>query len=365
MKPFSQLLLIAILCLGAYRVNAQEKATLWVHPDSNPLPTKLLGPFVRSDDGRILAVDKTGVHASADEGTTWETWPLTVATPFEVSNERALIYTREGVLILACMNLSEKVWKWNNTTHDADPETTLPTYALRSLDQGKTWEEPIKLHDEWSGCVRNMIQKEDGRIVFTAMRLLNKPGRHAVLTYSSKDQGASWKASNVIDLGGNGHHGGATEATVIALNDQRLWKLIRTNLGVFWQAWSDDGIFWRQMAPSSIPASSAPGQLLRLNSGRMVLLWNKPYPEGTQSYPLSGGDMQWSETAVSNHREELSVAFSEDDGVTWSDAVVVARQKDTWLAYPYLFERVPGEIWLTTMQGDVRIAFHEIDFVTP
>ena len=365
MASLLRYLLIALLCLGVLPSGAEEKGPLWVHPASKSMPTQLLGPFVRTDDGQILAVDKAGVHASVDEGSTWTTAPLTLAMPFEVSNERALIYTREGVLILACMNLAEKVWKWNTTTHDADPGTTLPTYALRSLDQGKTWEAPIKLHDEWSGCVRNMIQKDDGRIVFTAMRLLNNPGRHSVLTYSSMDQGASWKASNVIDLGGNGHHGGATEATVVALKDQRLWKLIRTNLGVFWQAWSDDGVYWRELAPSTIPASSAPGQLLRLASGRMVLFWNKPYPEGANSYPLSGGDMQWSETAVSNHREELSMAFSEDDGATWSEGTVIARQKSTWLAYPYLFERVAGEIWLTTMQGDVRIAIHEADFVAP
>ncbi len=360
---FTCLFAATMVLASVTAVGAAEKGPLWLHPDTVALPTDILGPFVRLDDGRILAADKTGVHASSDEGKTWESWPLETGMEFGVSNERALLYTRDGVLILACMNTAEKVWKWNSAIHDADPGTTLPTYALRSLDQGRTWEKPIKLHDEWSGAVRNMIQTADGRVVFTAMRLLAKPGRHSVLTYSSIDDGASWKPSNVIDLGGQGHHGGATEATTIELKDGRLWKLIRTNLGVFWQAWSEDGIYWRTLAASTIPASSAPGQLLRLKSGRMVLLWNRPYPEGETTFPLSGGDKEWSEVPVSNHRWELSIAFSDDEGVTWSDATVIARQKNVWLAYPYLFERVPGEIWLTTMQGGVRVAFQEADFL--
>jgi len=354
----SLLLTLSVIPLAT----AAEKGPLWLHPDTTPLPTDKLGPFVRVADDILVTVDKEGVHRSQDEGKTWQSAPLAVDIPFEVSNERALIYTSEGVLILACMNLKEKVWKWNSTRHDADPGTTLPTYAIRSLDEGKTWESPIKLHDEWSGCVRNMIETKDGLVVFTAMRLLNNPGRHSVLTYSSADGGASWKPSNVVDLGGQGHHGGATEATVIELEDGRLWKLIRTNLGVFWQAWSKDGVYWRTLAPTTIPASSAPGQLLRLKSGRMVLLWNRPYPEGENTFPLSGGDREWSETPVSNHRWELSLAFSEDDGTTWTAPMVIARQKETWLSYPYLFEQKPGILWLTTMQGPVRVGLEEDEF---
>lgn len=358
------LTVVSLLAMAIAAVPAAADDALWIHPEAKPLPTDMMGPFVHLPDGGILAVEGNTVCQSADGGKTWETRPFPLDTDeFEVSNERALIRTREGTVILACMNMAERVWKWNSEIHDADPGTTLPTYAVRSTDDGKTWEKPIKLHDEWSGCVRNMIQTREGRVVFTAMRLLNKPGRHSVLTYSSTDEGVTWKPSNVIDLGGNGHHGGATEATAVELNDGRLWKLIRTNLGVFWQAYSTDGVYWREMGPTDIEASSAPGQLTRLASGRIMLLWNRPYPEGTDEYPLRGGDGEWSETPVSNHRGELSVAFSEDEGATWSAPIVLARNPGASLAYPYVFERVPGEIWLTTMQGGVRIQFRESDLI--
>ncbi|HQE81392.1 MAG TPA: hypothetical protein PLM14_00245 [Candidatus Hydrogenedentes bacterium] len=65
---------------------------------------------------------------------------------------------------------------------------------------------------------------------------------------------------------------------------------------------------------------------------------------------------------MSNHREELSLAFSEDDGKTWTQPVI-ARQPGKWLSYPYVFEPAPGVVWLTTMQGMVRVSFLESDLV--
>ncbi len=140
--------------------------------------------------------------------------------------------------------------------------------------------------------------------------------------------------------------------------------LIRTNWGEFWSGYSyDDGRFWRVLQPSGIAASSAPGLLKRLASGRLLLVWNRPLPEGRQTWPKRGGDRLWSETPVSNHREELSLAFSEDDGQSWTKPVVIARQKGVSLAYPYVFEYQPGQLWLTTMQGGVRVQLAEQEFV--
>lgn len=330
-----------------------------------PLPSDLLGPFVHTSDGQILALDEKATFISTDGGQTWsEPRPLfDEGVDITVSRERQLLRTREGTIIAAFMNLSERNWTWDNNLHDA-PGAQLPTYAMRSTDDGQTWEHIQKLHDDWSGCVRDMIQTNDGRVIFTAMKMQHNPGRHAVLTYSSTDEGQSWKASNLIDLGGQGHHGGVTEPAIEQLRDGRVWLLIRTNWGEFWSGYSyDGGRNWRVLKPSGIEASSAPAILTRLASGRLMLVWNRPLPEGKDTWPHSGGDGLWSETPVSNHREELSIAFSGDDGQTWTEPEVIARQKGTWLAYPYVFEVEPGRIWLTTMQGDVRAEFQEADFV--
>ncbi len=351
--------------LAAPAVCLAEDA-LWIHPDCRPLPSDKLGPFVHVEEG-VLAIDGHASYVSRDGGKSWsEPRPLfDDGVDIEVSNERALLRTSSNTIVAAFMNLAERHWTWDNKLHDA-PGARLPTLVMRSLDEGRTWQDIQELHGDWSGAVRDMIETRDGRIVFTAMKMLHDPGRHSVLTYSSTDDGRSWRASNLIDLGGAGHHGGVTEPTVTELSDGRLWMLIRTNWGQFWSGYSHDGgRFWRVLQPSGIDASSAPGLLKRLDSGRLLLVWNRPLPEGKSTWPQSGGDRLWSETPVSNHREELSLAFSEDEGKHWTEPVVVARHKGTWLAYPYVFEFEPGRLWLTTMQGGVRVELTEEDFAAP
>ena len=103
--------------------------------------------------------------------------------------------------------------------------------------------------------------------------------RHITQTYLSKDEGATWRASNILDLGGRGHY----EGTVEELRDGRLWLLVRMNLDRFWEAFpEDDGFTWRVFRPSQISASSSPGMLKRLKSGRLVLICNQLYPDGQQ-----------------------------------------------------------------------------------
>jgi hypothetical protein len=338
---------------------------LWLHPKCEALPTSYQGPFVRLPDGGILAIDDSQAVISGDEGKSWKSYRIFKPEhDIVISNERAIVCTTDGTVIVGFMNYNERVWKWNQETRDADPGTKLPTYVVRSKDGGRTWLEPQKLHDTWTGDSRDMIQTKSGQVIFSSMNLLNDPGRHSVLTYVSGDDGKSWTRSNTIDLGGNGHHGGVTEATIEQLRDGRIWMLIRTNWERFWEAISvDEGRSWRIIRPSRIEASSSPGMLKRLASGRLALIWNRPLPEGQRDYPRVGGKGQWSEVPVRNHRGELSIAFSEDDGATWSAAVAFAKQPGASLAYPHIFEASPGVIWVTTMQGGIRVILRETDLL--
>jgi len=370
MKRFFCSLACLAFLAQPHQLTANEGLTL--DPRLTPLSDDRLGPFVTLGDGSILSIDTDSTSVSADGGKTWSApRPIFSADQkIQVSNERAMLRTRDGTIIAAFMNLSERNWTWDDELGDA-PNAILPTYVMRSLDDGKTWQNVQKLHDEWSGAVRDMIETTDGRVMFTAMKMRNDPGRHSVLTYSTTDHGLSWKASNLIDLGGAGHHGGVTEPTLTQLKDGRLWMLIRTNWSEFWSAYSNDGgQFWNVIQPSGIAASSAPAMLRRLDSGRLMLLWNRLYPDGETEWPLSGGDNLWSATPVSNFREELSIAFSDDDGKTWTDAEVIASAADSdrkgskrWISYPYVFEVEPGQFWITTMQGGLRVKISEADFI--
>ena len=276
--------------------------------------------------------------------------------------ERALIHSKDGTVILAFANDIERAnWDWQEDIHDS-PDAVLPTYVVRSLDSGRTWEDPQKLHDEWTGAIRDIIQTDEGSIVFTTMMMQHNPGHHSVLTYSSKNDGESWTRSNVIDLGGIGHHSGVTEATIEQLDDGRIWMLMRTMWGRFWEAYSyDEGLTWNSFNATEIDASTAPGLIKKLSSGKLILVWNQIYPEGKSEYALRGGKGQWSEVPASNHRKELSIMFSDNNGISWSNPVVIAKAEDR-LSYPYIFEANPGELWITTWQGDLRVKIYEKDF---
>ncbi len=133
------------------------------------------------------------------------------------------------------------------------------------------------------------------------------------------------------------------EPAIVQLRDGRLWMLIRTTLGQFWSSFSSDGgRTLPVLRPSGIDASSAPGAMIRLASGRLVLAWNRMRSTQRKSYPRFGGDGQIALRPFSGHRQELSLAFSEDDGATWSPPVVVIRKQDYGISYPYLFELEPG-----------------------
>lgn len=347
----------------------------WVAIPENAewLKTLPLGPFVRLADGRLLTVDGNQVFASADEGKSWDRWALTVCDSrehFQVGTERSLLRTANGTLVLVFMNMAEYKWVWDAEKRLPSADTRLPVWAMRSTDDGKTWTDAQMIYDGYCGDIHDILQTRNGTVIVPVQELLYEDGRHALRPRYSTDEGKTWHRSNLLDIGGRGHHDGLIEGTLTERQDGTVWLLCRTNLGKFWSAFSDnDGKSFRVLTPSDIPSASSPGTLKRLASGKLLLVWNRPAPEGTAEPPaevIRGGDGQWSDVPVSNYRAELSVAFSDDDGKTWSSPKVVARRLDgfrNYLAYTYVFEPRPGEIWITTMQGELRLSLLEKDLI--
>ncbi|MGC9004321.1 MAG: sialidase family protein [bacterium] len=276
----------------------------WIHPLCEELKISFNGPFLSLKDGRLAVVRSEGIRFSDDGGLSWSE-PIFIC---EGINDKepassAILQTETGVILFLYLNFSDYRFQWDE-------------------ERGEPQDCKLEL---W--CIRSQIR------------------RWVSLSVYSDDEGKTWRKSNLIDLGGQGHHDGALEPTLVELKDGKLLMFIRTNLDRFWQAVSDDGgRYWRKIIPSRIDASSSPGKLLRLKSGRIALVWNRLNPEGGE-YPkreFKGG----TEFPASWHREGLSIAFSEDECESWTEPVVIARQKGGQLSYPYLFEPRPGELWI-------------------
>ena len=239
---------------------------LWLHPKAQVLTFRQIGPFsVRP--WRRLAHDAVIPGAAGQPGFRADlerSCPLfnyhEAAKEYKISNERVIFRTHSGAIILSFMNYNERVWLWRDEARDILPGTRLPHYVMRSRDDGKSWQDVTMLHQEWTGEIRNIIQTPQRPPHHFLHENAQQPrASSTVLTYSSDDDGApTWAPSNLIDLGGRGHHGGVTERSDDRTTGRRagLDAPAQANWSKFWQAFSeDDGRTWRG---TSAPAPSTP-----------------------------------------------------------------------------------------------------------
>ena len=338
--------MIAIASGVLWLLGATEVENRWVHPLFQPLQADRNGPFSDLSDGRLWTVDEGGFRTSQDDGLTWsEPQPICQGIKPSEAAGCQILRTKDNTLVTVYLDMSDYVFSWDDQVGEPKEDCRLRVWAIRSLDEGKTWTDKQMLLDGYNANFFGFIQVKSGRLVVSLEHLVTHPGHWVSCSFVSDDDGKTWQRSNLIDIGGHGHHDGATEPTLAELSDGRVLMLIRTNLDRFWQAISrDGGRYWREIGPSPIDASSSPGILCRLRSGRLALVWNRLNPEGRTWDKSAPGPA--SETPASWHREELSLAFSEDDGMTWTAPLVFARQKGGQLSYPLLYERRPGEMWI-------------------
>ena len=347
------------------------KENRWIDPRFKALSIDKTGSFIKLSDGRLMAVEGNATYITTDHGKSWSE-PRTIydapGPGVPKKSGEALFRTADGVIILIWID--DVLPDWDSVNVEPGKDNQADVWAIRSLDEGVSWVDRQRIFEGICGHLPSkIIQTKSGRIVAPVQFYMRNPGRNVLCTYSSTDNGVTWKRSNIIDLGGHGHHDGALEPTLVELKDGRLWMLIRTNWDRFWDAYSDDGgLSWRVIRPSNIDASTSPGYLSRLASGRLALLWNRLYPEGQDSYPRRDitdhrYGRQLGEVPAIWHREELSMAFSADEGATWTKPFVVAREKGASLSYAYLFEPEPGLLWIFARMGDLQVSAREADLV--
>jgi hypothetical protein len=328
-RPVTLAVCSASLLACATFCGAAEEDSRWVHPLCQRLPVDRNGPFVELADGSLMTIDTEGMRVSKDDGQTWSEGRHVCEGLARLRDGREpatfyIVRTQGGALVIVYLDSTTYNFSWDNTINQPKDDCRLEIWAIRSVDGGKTWIDRQRILEGYNPNFFGFVQTRGGRLVATVPHLVRDPGRYVACSLTSDDDGKTWKRSNLIDLGGHGHHSGAMEPTVAELSDGRLLMLIRTHWARFWEAFSDDGgLSWRTIRPSQIESTSAPGFLLKLRSGRLAFVSND-----------KAG------------RANLLLAFSDDDGKTWTKPVVLARQTDGQLSYPYGLERRPGELWI-------------------
>ena len=246
----------------------------------------------------------------------------------------------------------------------------LDVWHARTDGRGSRWRAPVRIWEGYTGSLNSVLQTRSGRVLLPFAYLTQRTWRDrgegldafwyagqnsSTVLYS--DDGESWHLSGAelkTQTPSIGTYG-AVEPVVVERADGRLWMLARTQLGRFYESFSDDGSSWSRLQPSPLISSDSPAGLVRLSDGRLVLLWNK-----CRRFPYAHGG-----------RHVLHAAISEDDGGSWIGHREVARDPrryeppppggDHGTAYPFPVVLPDDTVLVTTGQGAGRVVVVAID----
>ena len=211
-----------------------------------------------------------------------------------------------------------------------------------SANGGKTWTEihNVDYGKSYTGALNSAIALNSGRLLLVLSSPSDRQGgRNVCISTYSDDGGVRWHPGSqeiIVPDGEFRGHPGALEPVVVELLDGRIWMIIRTQIGCFYQSYStDNGATWSEPAQTRFQAPNAPAGICRLADKRIVLCWND-----LSQYPADIGG---------NQRQFLHIAISDDNGKTFSRSKEIARRRredreDTNVAYPFLCQTANDHI---------------------
>jgi hypothetical protein len=311
------------------------------HAGSPPLTvatTDELYKPAKLPDGTMVAVALPTVDGvqvgmaiySRDNGRTWRAPSKLFSLPKDEGSfgYYDLLVDREGEMHVFFLMDPSAGEKWLRTHAKAgSPEAELDVWHIRSRQHMTSWEAAKQIWAGRGGDLLSVIQLNSGRLLlpisFRTHRIWSNRGSgFDAYTYSgqfnssaiySNDGGETWMQSPSIlktptpDIE---TIEGAVEPVVLQLKDGRVWMLIRTQMGRFYESYSsDDGQTWSRPVATSLISSDSPAGLVRLPDDRIVVLLNR-----CLRFPYAYGG-----------RHVLHAAISDDDGRTWRGYREVSR----------------------------------------
>lgn len=286
-----------------------------------------LGAVVRGGAPHIGIGGRLDWIRSTDGGRSWSAPTVIVDSEWDDRNP-ALGQMSDGTIV--CAYAEARTY---NEKGEWDPKAgEYVQYYVTSTDNGRTWSEKKLLY---RGPVRNgspfgrIVVLSDGTALLSMYGdrdpewegppTAEEVGRSTMSAYViSRDNGKSWSDCTVVAP--TGHN----EMTLMALSDERLIAMCRTDAGAIDQYDSfDGGKSWKGPTPVTQP-NQHPADVVCLASGKLLLVWGNRRP------PLGVGS-----------------AISEDEGHTWryDDRVMLAWDSHNGdCGYPSIVQLDDGTI---------------------
>ena len=253
--------------------------------------------FAKTPDGRIVRYSAKTDRISDDNGQTWsERRPVPIGD--HTGSAAQLAVTPSGVLVLAYMNSAESVWEWDSGTKEISADSTLPVYALRSTDEGKTWTEPQRIFDGRSGALTDILADSSGSVILPITGFRREPARLVQFVMVTRDEGLTWTRAHHrhrrarAPRGRDGADPGRAARRPHLDADPHQSRCALRELS---PATAGDLVRGSSHVDQRQQFSRPPPS--RLASGRLILGWNQVRPEGMteaewKTRPLArrGGD---------------------------------------------------------------------------
>lgn len=270
----------------------------FIFSDDRPFRQCHASTLTRKAEGELLAAWFGGTREKNPDVAIWLSrktasgWtpPEKVARAREMAHWNPVLFTDPStgdIHLFFKVGLDPKVWS---------------TWRQISRDHGVTWSEPEELVPGdvgGRGPVKNKpIVLSDGTWLAPAS---TEKGGWECFADRSTDGGRTWTRTENFakDPAIRRRVGGAIQPTFWESVPGQITALVRTGAGQIWKAVSNDyGRTWSSMIPAGLPNNNSGIDALRLEDGRVLLVFN----------PVN---IQW------GPRTPLSLAVSADNGETW------------------------------------------------
>ncbi len=300
-----------VLVNGARLNSGQTKwSPMFVMADTYNLP----------DCNPVLFIDKQNklwMFWAAVVANRWERSLLKYRTSTDYKGEGTPNWDWQGVITLQPGEIfAETVEKGFNELQKEEPiwSEYAPLFTEMTIEAAK---DPVKRQTGWMMRTHPIILP-GGRIILP----IYSDGYNLSMAAYSDDQGKTWHSSKpMVGFGPN-------QPSIIRKNDGTLVAYFRDDgsvpMRVLISTSKNDGEDWSWAVDTDIPNPSSSLEVIRLQDGRWIMVYND----------------------TEDTRSQLAVALSEDEGATWKWKKYLEKGKGSY-SYPAVIQAKSGLIHVT------------------